>query len=379
MHWYDKYVLSNGLYNTEVSQDVTQLPQPLQEEEPVEKPPFQWQTVTEQPPAPKPLPQAEFSTLLSEYLADLDPEDFPSETMEIFNLRRDIDQISDVGVLSKRKEERIADILARKMSGHFSLWWLYTNQESKEIMKDYFDLGHEDINALLRGKRPYDPNTESRIENDAMMMIEALDRAYLPHALVVYRGTSSRTISEQWDSLETGGEFVDLGFLSATLSYAEAKSFTSSLNSRYILEIILPKGTNAAYVGREVVEDRVNEDEREVLIQNETPFIILDKQEIQAPMYSYVGRPNEKFRVLTLRAKIGTSIMSATTRDRIVVAYNFFKQRGPFMNSYQQRIMTDDLKYTPPKNKIFPKTPTLPRYIKNPRKYKNPLQRRRFT
>ena len=124
----------------------------------------------------------------------------------------------------------------------------------------YKEEGYSDINSALRNGEEYDSEIINPIDS-------AIANSETTRDLVLYRGASPDLI----DQMSEGEVFNDLGYTSTTRNINTAEDFGIEFGRNTVMEIHVPKGSNALHLDRAIEAAR---DEKEYLLPRNSNFRI---------------------------------------------------------------------------------------------------------
>lgn len=197
--------------------------------------------------------------------------------------------------INPKAYKEISDAKAEQYGLKISEGWRKSlTPKEQQAIDDYYHMSF-DINSMARTGDTYagkgTPEYKKAVKEEIKVLEKALDRAELPENLVLYRGASFEalgyklSIFDPKPSLQelkalVGKEFVDKGFMSTSLSEEVGEAFSAGALK---LKLYAPKGTKGAYISPKGDPNR----EREVLLQRNTRFQVLDVKEKKGPGYTY--------------------------------------------------------------------------------------------
>ena len=131
----------------------------------------------------------------------------------------------------------------------------------------YKEEGYSEINSARRSGSEYDKNIISAIDSAISKNITTEDK-------IIFRGVSP----EMLDQFEEGGTFSDSGYISASENIEIAENFGIEFGKNVIMEIELPKGSNALLLDNVIEAAR---DEKEYLLPRGSNFTINSIEEVK--------------------------------------------------------------------------------------------------
>ena len=147
----------------------------------------------------------------------------------------------------------------------FDTW----SERQRAVFSDYCGTGYHEINSALRGVGPDSSMIAALTESDtkaaldsARILMDAMGKTPTEDRMVLTRAVSDATYAIIKAS---GRSYIDKGFVSASAAGADEHN---GWKPRYI-EIVVPKGTPAAFVGQ---VDHVQKGEREVILPSGSRF-----------------------------------------------------------------------------------------------------------
>ena len=160
----------------------------------------------------------------------------------------------------------------RKASG------LYFNNSNTEAVDWYTGIGYSDANNTLRHKgfESLSPSQKSRVKKLDNIMMAVQDD------IIMWRGVGSS--HEHWakkhlnlNNIPPPTEFSDMAFSSVSFNPKKAVDFggqskITGTGRKTIFKIRVPKGTKAAFIGRNYTEQEGLEDEAEVIVARGTRY-----------------------------------------------------------------------------------------------------------
>ncbi len=161
-----------------------------------------------------------------------------------------------------------------------------------EAAKYYTGVGFVDMNNFMVGRINdivVDDSEEVRkkilkpIEEKCKLLDEALSKTKLPEDVITYRGIKAKAVERLLESggAVAGNVITNKIFMSSSLDKSVAETFAGKVeqdivgNKKTLIELRLPKGTHAAYVGK--ISDLP--DEYEVIIKPGVKFKVLGMKE----------------------------------------------------------------------------------------------------
>lgn len=124
----------------------------------------------------------------------------------------------------------------------------------------YKEEGYSDINNALRNGEEYNSEIIDPIDT-------AISNSVTTRDMVLYRGTNPDLI----DYMSEGEVFNDLGYVSTTRNINTAEDFGIQFGRNIVMEIHVPKGSNALHLDRAIEAAR---DEKEYLLPRNSNFRI---------------------------------------------------------------------------------------------------------
>jgi len=154
-------------------------------------------------------------------------------------------------------------------------WEAGLSQPEREGLESYVGGNHPSMNGLLRDRENYEDEwgslgadvafKEQRDQNFNDNLGDALQKTSLPEDVEAYRGLSQEGQPVQFFSDHIGKTFTDPAFVSTSLDPGIAHEFSSG---HIIMEMHIPKGTHAAYLGK----ISAYPEEKELLLQKGLRF-----------------------------------------------------------------------------------------------------------
>jgi hypothetical protein len=161
------------------------------------------------------------------------------------------------------------------------------SSQEKNDFREYTAVQYRAINEVLRGQSSGDSVYDQKTKDMADRISDRLDKITTPEDWVVFRGG---VIPE--NSLTPGSDFTDNGFVSTSRIKKVAEHFTpESIPAGYkkaIFEILVPKGTHAAYVR----EYSNTPGDYEMMIQRGTRFSVVSTKEIDGVIHAKLAVNN---------------------------------------------------------------------------------------
>jgi len=147
----------------------------------------------------------------------------------------------------------------------------------RDSVKRYTNEAFASVNAYLNGTEKF--NDQDSADNDKLInyLDSAVEQGNITSDLIVYRGTETK----YYDNYKAGDTFTEKMYYSTSLIRDVAQEFCdeapwrSQSEKNTVLEIQVPKGTRALYVGYHAGN---NWDEREIILKRNTKFRVVSKE-----------------------------------------------------------------------------------------------------
>lgn len=157
------------------------------------------------------------------------------------------------------------------------------SDQERDDFVEYTAGQYKDINSMLRGETAPSSDYDNRLMDRANRLESVLDKTETPEDWIVYRGGKIPP-----DAMQTGTVFTDNGFISTSRSEGMAREFLPKSGNAAIFEILVPRGTHAAYIR----QYSHNPSEYEMIIQRGTSFRVVSSEKRGKEYYVRVMAEN---------------------------------------------------------------------------------------
>jgi len=162
--------------------------------------------------------------------------------------------------------EVVSDEMREKLQEQSNAFYKTLTEEQYKSIYNYSDTGYTDINDTLYGNIPATPEIEAEIKT----LDGIIGKSETQSDLIVYKGSRAEFYKD-WNINETHEREA---YYSTTVSKNAVKEFLVEYKNPMTIEIMVPKGTKALYLGTNSSLD----DEDELLLNRGLKYKVLEKE-----------------------------------------------------------------------------------------------------